>query len=93
MKPVGVIVSPDGGKIYVANGRGDSVSVIDRDTLQIETIIAVGNRVWGIGITPDGRKIYAANGLSNNISVIDTTSRSVIKTISAGDGPWGVAVK
>ena len=31
-KPVGVVVSPDGKRIYVANGHGNSVSVIDAAT-------------------------------------------------------------
>jgi len=93
VKPVGVVVSPDGKKVFVANGRGNSVSVIDAETYQILTTIPVGNRVWGLGITTDGKKIYAANGLSNDVSVIDTELNRVVKTIASGDGPWGVGIK
>jgi YVTN family beta-propeller protein len=92
-KPVGVAVSPDGRRIYVANGRGNSVSVIDSASLRIIKTIAVGQRVWGIAILPDGNKLYAANGLSNDVSVIDTAKEAVVATIKAGDGPWGVAVR
>jgi YVTN family beta-propeller protein len=93
VKPVGIIVSPDGNKIYVANGRGNSVSVIDAGSFQILKTIPVGQRVWGIALTPDGRKLYAGNGLSNDVSVVDTRTDSVVNTIKAGDGPWGVAVR
>lgn len=89
---MGVVVSNDGGKIYVANGRGNSVSVIEADTGKILTTIPVGQRVWGLALTHDGRKLYAANGLSNDVSVIDTATNAVVATIGAGDGPWGIAI-
>jgi 40-residue YVTN family beta-propeller repeat len=84
---------PDGEKMYVATGRGNSVSTIDARTLEILKTIPVGQRVWGIGLTRDARKLYAANGLSNDVSVIDTETDKVIKTIKAGDGPWGVSTR
>jgi YVTN family beta-propeller protein len=93
VKPVGVIVSPDGSRIYVANGRANTVSVIDAATLQIVTTVAVGQRVWGIALTPDGKRLYAANGLSNDVSVIDTATNNRVTSVKAGDGPWGVAVR
>lgn len=92
LKPKGVVVSADGKRVYVATGRGNSVAVIDGDSLALITLIPVGQRPWGIAMTPDGRKVYTANGLSNDISVIDTASNKVIATIKAGDGPWGIAL-
>jgi YVTN family beta-propeller protein len=89
---MGVVVSRDGKKIYVANGRANSISVIDGTNDKLIATIAVGQRVWGLAITPDGRKLYAANGISNDVSVIDTSNDSVLATIKAGDGPWGVAI-
>jgi YVTN family beta-propeller protein len=93
VKPMGVVVSRDGRRIYVALGRANAVAVIDATSYQILAKIPVGERVWGLAITPDGKKVYAANGLSNTVSVIDTTTDQVTKTIKAGDGPWGVAIK
>jgi YVTN family beta-propeller protein len=55
-KPVGVVVSPDGKKDYVANGRHNSISVLDAESFRHLKIIPVGNRVWGLGMTPDGKK-------------------------------------
>lgn len=54
-KPVGVSVSPDGSRVYVANSTGASLSVIGTaSNLVVETIelsgsspIAFGNYVWG----------------------------------------------
>jgi PQQ-dependent catabolism-associated beta-propeller protein len=93
VKPMGVVVSGDGRKIYVAMGRAGMVVVLDARSLEVIARIRVGERVWGLALTPDGKKVYTANGLSNDVSVIDTTTDQVVNTIKAGDGPWGIAVK
>ena len=76
----------------MATGRGNCVAVIDGETLQLLTLIPVGQRPWGIAISPDGQKLYTANGLSNDVSVIDASTNKVVATIKAGDGPWGIAL-
>jgi YVTN family beta-propeller protein len=45
-------ISPDGGKLYVANGRSNTVSVIDTNKLEKTTDIKVGDMPWGVYI-PD----------------------------------------
>ena len=89
---MGVVVSNDGAKIYVANGRANNISVIDARTDAVFATIPVGTRVWGLGLTRDGKKLYAANGISNDVSVIDTATNSVVATVRAGEGSWGVAI-
>lgn len=91
-KPVGLVLSPDEKRLYVATGRGNGVAVIDTATHRVLAHIPTGQRVWGIAITPDGKKVYAANSLSNTISVIDARTNKVVRTIQTDDGPWGVAV-
>jgi YVTN family beta-propeller protein len=91
-KPMGVAVSPDDKRIYVANGRGKTVSVVDAATDSILASIEAGERPWGIAVTPDGRKLYSANGPSNDVTVLDTKTLKVIKKIPAGELPWGVAI-
>lgn len=92
VKPMGVVLSNDGEKIYVANGRANTVSVIDARTDHVVATIPVGQRVWGLALTRDGKKLYAANGVSNDVSVIDTAIHAVVATVKAGDGPWGIAI-
>jgi PQQ-dependent catabolism-associated beta-propeller protein len=91
-KPVGLALSPDEHRLYVATGRGNAVAVIDTAAQRVLAHVRGGERIWGIAITRDGRKVYAANSLSNTISVIDTASLSVVKTIRTGDGPWGLVL-
>jgi YVTN family beta-propeller protein len=92
VKPMGVVVSPDGDTVYVATGRGASVAVIDASSGEVASTIPVGTRPWGIALTPDGRKLYTANGPGNDVSVVDVASGRVVATVPAGDGPWGVVV-
>jgi YVTN family beta-propeller protein len=92
VKPMGVVVSGDGRRVYVATGRGNSVVVFDAESFEILANIPTGQRVWGLAVTPDGQKVYAANSLSNDVSVIDTATNRVVKTVKVGDGPWGIAI-
>ena len=93
MRPMGVVVSPDGRRAFVSTGRGKSVAVIDTASDEVTGVIPdVGERVWGIDITPDGKTLYTANGPSNDVSVIDVATLKVVKRIPAGQSPWGVAV-
>ena len=49
-RPWNMVITPDGGKLYVANGRSDSVSVIDTATNTKIKDIPVGKRPWGVVI-------------------------------------------
>jgi YVTN family beta-propeller protein len=91
-RPAGVLLSRDGRTLYVANGRANTVAMIDVATRAVTGTIPVGQRNWGLGLAPDGATLYAANGLSNDVSVIDTATRTVVATIPVGDGAWGIAV-
>lgn len=49
-RPWNMALTPDGKKLYVANGRSNSVSVIDTDSNQALKEIAVGELPWGVVI-------------------------------------------
>jgi lanthanide-dependent methanol dehydrogenase len=90
---MGACVSPDGSRLYVSNGRGGTVSVIDaREARVLDTIAAVGARPWGIAVSSDGATLYTANGPSHDVSVIEVASARVVARIAAGSSPWGVVI-
>jgi YVTN family beta-propeller protein len=91
-RPMGVKVAPDGKRIYVSNGRGGTVSVLDSRTYELLATIPVGIRPWGIDLSPDGKFLYSANGPSDDVSVIDLGTNKEIMRIKAGASPWAVAV-
>ena len=92
IKPMGLVLSPDAGQLYVSTGRGRRVFIVDTATNQPTASFEVGTRPWGIGLSPDGKTLFTANGPSNDVSVIDIASRSVTKKIPVTGSPWGVLV-
>ena len=90
-KPVGVVVSPDSRRVFVALGGGHAVAVIDAAAGRVETTVPVGRRPWGVALSPDGRWLYTANGVSGDVSVVDTGTLRVAATVPVGERPWGVA--
>ena len=49
-RPWDMALTPDGRKLYVANGRSNSVSVIDTGSLAVTKVIPVGELPWGVTI-------------------------------------------
>jgi len=90
-RPVGVIVRPDGGRVYVLTSRGGRIVAFDGHTLKLLGSAPVGRRPRGMALSPGGRYLYAANGPSNEVSVVDTTDMTIVATIPVGVRPWGVA--
>ena len=91
-KLVGVAVAPDGSRVYVATGSGNSIKVVDTATWEVLATVPVGRRVWGIALTRDGKKLYTCDGVSNTVSVVDTVLLKTIKQIDSPGMPWGVVI-
>jgi YVTN family beta-propeller protein len=92
-RPMGVVLSADGKRAFVSNGRGQSVAIIDVPTRRLERLIEdVGTRPWGIALSPDGKKLYTANGPSEDVSVIDIAAGKVRRRIKVTGLPWGIVV-
>ena len=48
--PGAIALTPDGDKIYTANGPSGDVSVIDARSLRVIRRIPVGKQPWGLGL-------------------------------------------
>ena len=91
VKPKGIRRGPD-GRFWVATGRGDSVAVLNADTLALEKQIPVGRRVWGMAFSGDGKQLYVTNSLDGTLSLIDVAKAEEVKKIETGGMPWGVVL-
>jgi YVTN family beta-propeller protein len=91
-RPMRVKVAPDGGKLYVSNGRSGTVSVLDAHSYALLDSIKVGDRPWGIALSPDGQFLLSANGPSNDVSVVDLSTDKEVARVKAGERPWGITV-
>jgi YVTN family beta-propeller protein len=91
-RPVGMVVSHDGKRLYTVTGRGRSLLDIDIATGQVLRTVEVGQRPWGVALSPSGDVLFTANGSSNDISIVDTANFTVLARVPVGDSPWGAIV-
>lgn len=92
-RPMTVLTSLDGKKLYSSNGRARTISVVDATTYALLNTITIGGaRPWGIALSPDGKFLFAANGPSDDVSVIDLATEKEVTRIKSPGSPWGVVV-
>ena len=57
---------------YITNEKGNSISVIDLDKLEVTRTVKTGQRPRGISLSKDDALMFVALGDDDTISVIDT---------------------
>jgi YVTN family beta-propeller protein len=93
IQAVGVAVTHDRKRAFVALGPANRVAVVDAQTYQVRKYLLVGQRVWSLAFGPDEKRLYTTNGVSNDMSVIDVADEKVTKSVGVGRLPWGVTVR
>jgi YVTN family beta-propeller protein len=102
LHPAGLVLSPDGKRLYVANANSDTVSVIDTAGRRVvETILVrpdktlpFGSAVNAVAIGPDARTLLVACGGNNAVGVVRLSEGGGSRVegfIPAGWYPGGVA--
>jgi YVTN family beta-propeller protein len=82
--PAGLAWDEANGRLYVANGNSDDVSVIDTRTDAVVATIPVtpfrqrkaGLAPTAVALSPDGRRLYVTLGGVNAVGVFDVNPRS-----------------
>ena len=73
---------------FTSNGKTNSVSVFDLETLAtVGEIALTGKNPDAILYEPSVKKLYVFNGGSKNVDIVDATSRKVIGTVQATGTP------
>ncbi len=86
-----LVPTPDETKLYVANIRSGSATVIERASGRVQSL-PTGDGAEGIDITPDGRHVWVTNRGANTVSVIDVATDSVVASLASG-GNFPIRVK
>jgi YVTN family beta-propeller protein len=77
---------------FVTNGRADTITVIDLDTLKtIDTVKAGGRDPDGILYVPALHSVFVSNGHDQSVSQIDVATRKVVATMPVGGKPEALA--
>ena len=82
------------GRVYVANGIGNSVTVIDGASSTVVATVPVGNFPVDIAVNPASNRVYVTNASfdDQSLSVIDGVSNTILSTIPLAGTPAGLAV-
>jgi YVTN family beta-propeller protein len=93
--PDGLVVTPDGAKVYVSSANTGKVDVIDTVKQLVAATIDVGTQPQGISITPDGRYVVVSVQGDGQVAIVDTSTNAVVgkrpvgKAHSSGISPDG----
>ena len=76
--PHGLVVTPDGRKVYVSSDGASTVSVIGTASDHVVTSIDVGANPHGLAVSGDGSRVFVMGWGSNRALVINTATDRVI---------------
>jgi YVTN family beta-propeller protein len=89
--PYGLVLTPDGSRLYVANYSSANVSVIDTYSHSVIATILVGTSPRTLAVSRDGARVFVVNYGSASMSVISTASNTVVDTVTTAGNPSSVA--
>ncbi len=90
IRPFALVVSPDGGKVYVPNHDSGNITVIDTATNSVAGDIKVAPNPHWLAMSKDGTRLYSANHESNLVTVIDTSNNAILATVPVGKSPHSI---
>jgi YVTN family beta-propeller protein len=84
----GIALAEDMKRGFTSNGRGDSITVFDLDTLAVIKEVPVpGHNPDAILYEPALKRVFTFNGRSKDVTVVDAASFAVLATIPVPDKP------
>jgi len=87
--PHGLVITPDGRKVYVSSDGASAVSVIDTGSDRVVATIDVGANPHGLAVSGDGRRVLALGWGTNRALVIDTATDRVITEVAVAQSHNG----
>ena len=90
--PVGILMTPDGRRAFVALGRANHVAFVDVPSRKVTNLVLVGKRAWNVALDQAGARLFVVNGLSDDVTVVDVAAAKPIKSIPVGRVPYGVVI-
>lgn len=84
----GIALAPELHRGFISDGRADSVTVFDLDSLKtIQEVKVTGHNPDAILYEAKGKHVFTFNGRSKDVTVLDASTLAVVATIAVPDKP------
>lgn len=90
--PVGITMTRDGKRAFVALGRANHVAFVDVASRKVTNLVLVGKRAWNVALNKAESQLLVVNGLSDDMSFVDVAGAKALKTIAVGRVPYMAVV-
>jgi YVTN family beta-propeller protein len=90
--PIGMAVSSDGSRLYVAQNLAQALAVADVASKTVLTSIPVGKSPWRVVLNPARDEAYVTNRGDRTVSIVDTTMNVVRASVPTGSNPNAIGV-
>lgn len=74
-------------RVFVSNEKGNDVTVLDSETLEVIGTYPVGARPRGITISPDGKELYVCASDDDLVRVFNPETMEEMHTLPSGPTP------
>jgi YVTN family beta-propeller protein len=91
-RPQGGVLSHDGGRIYLTNSDGNSISIIDTAKNAVVGEIAAGKGPGRVALTPDGKTLVYNLQMGEAVGFADVASRKQTATVPLGGRPLSLTL-
>ncbi len=83
----GIAVAPELRTGFISNGKANTASIFDLDSLRVIQQVRTGENPDAILYDPSSLRVFTFNGTSNDATVFSAASGSVLGTIPLGGRP------
>src|SRR5688572_25292455 len=73
--------------VYVSNEKGNSITVIDSEKLEVKHTIPVGQRPRGIMLTKDGKYLLVCASDDDTVQIVDVETDEIVGDLPSGPDP------
>lgn len=92
ISPVGITMSRDGKRAFVALGKANHVAFVDVAARKVTQLALVGKRAWNVALDKAEARLFVVNGMSDDLTVVDAKTAKPLKTVPVGRVPYGVVI-
>ncbi|WP_219835879.1 beta-propeller fold lactonase family protein [Paenibacillus sp. R14(2021)] len=85
-----IVSSPDGERLYIANGDSNTVTIVDAKNRKVVKEIAVGKEPRELALSSDGSTLYVTCRYANSVEWVDIDKGKVLGSVKTGIEPFGI---